>query len=175
MFAFFYFLLYNNYMNRVKDLKTLRQLRYNNKPNDTVLVEETNTLYQWDGSNWNIIGKPGINASLYQINQSAYAAMPAYTEEQVREAKKVISDFTKINNYYMLLNNETRYYTLFDTSGDGDSSLIEDEVIECLQTLGEIKEIELTENNTVECWVSSEAETNVYYLFNYNEGVIKCQ
>lgn len=169
-------------MLKIKDLKTLRKLKTNNKVNELALVEETKTLYKWDGANWNI-HKPegGISVSLYELNQSAMTALPAMTDSAIEIAKENIKKYVyniAPGKYYMLLNNERNYYTLFNTgysSGTNfDYNTIENEIIECLQSQGIIKDISLVDNG-IEFWVTINNNSYVYYLFNYDKGVIKCQ
>ena len=75
-------------MLKIKDLKTLMKLKTNNKVGEIALVEETRTLYKWDGDNWNI-HKPegGINVSLFELNQSAMTAAPAVPDGDIEAAK----------------------------------------------------------------------------------------
>lgn len=168
-------------MLKVKDLKTLMKLRANNKDGETALVEETKTLYKWDGVNWNIY-KPegGIKANLYELNQSAMTAAPAMETGAIETAKEKIADFVaaQASRYFMLLNKERSYYTVFvtgyDTGTDFNYPKIEDEVIECLEGQGIIKDIDNVENG-IECWVTAGDNSYVYYLFDYQGGVIKCQ
>lgn len=168
-------------MLQIKDLKTLRKLKTNNKINEIALVEETRTLYKWDGESWNI-HKPegGINVSLYELNQSAMTAAPAMEIGAIEAAKQKIKDY--VDNipygvYYMLLGREQNYYTIFKTKSAFDPSdykPIEDEVIECLQAQGTIKDISEVDNG-VEFWVTIDNNSYVYYLFNYDKGVIICR
>ncbi len=168
-------------MLKIKDLKTLMKLRANNKNGETALVEETKTLYKWDGENWNIY-KPegGIKANLYELNQGAMTAAPAMETEAIETAKKKIADFVAVCNskYFMLLNKERSYYTVFnigyDTGTDFNYHKIEDEVIECLESQGIIKDIDNVENG-IECWITIDDNSYVYYLFDYQGGVIRCQ
>ena len=165
-------------MLKVKDLKTLRKIKTNNKKDELAIVEETRTIYQWDGANWQVHKtKNGANISLYALNKMAITSFPSLTEDQIQEAKEEIKNFLNPieHSYYMLLNNELKYYTIFLI---GLASTLfnkpEDEIIECLQAQGEIKEITLVENG-IECWVTKDNESFVYYLFEYDKGVIKCQ
>ena len=69
-------------MLRVKDIKTLRKLKNNNKVNELALVEDTRAMYKWDGSNWQSYVSPkGINTTLYEINQAAVSGLPEYSED----------------------------------------------------------------------------------------------
>ena len=168
-------------MLKVKDLKTLMKLKTNNKKDEVALVEETRTLYKWDGTNWNIY-KPegGLQANLYELNQNAITAAPPMSSDDIKTAKQKIVDFisSQNSNYFMLLNKEQGYYTVFITGYDTGTNFnylkIEDEVIECLQSRGIIKDIDNVDNG-IECWVTEENNSYVYYLFNYQGGIIKCQ
>lgn len=169
-------------MLKIKDLKTLMKLKTNNQNGEVALVEETKTLYKWDGENWNIY-KPegGIKANLYELNQNAMTAAPAMGTEAIETAKKKIADFVMNahkSRYFMLLNKERGYYTVFNTGHDSGTDFnyhkIEDEVIECLESQGVIKDIDNVENG-IECWVTAGDNSYVYYLFDYQGGVIKCQ
>ena len=164
-------------MLRVKDIKTLRKLKNNNKINELALVEDIRAMYKWDGSNWQSYVSPkGINTTLYEINQAAVNGLPEYSEEdfyaKVEELTKWRDDTDK--KYYMLLCNEEHYYTVFVT-GHYEKQPFGLEVMDCLRSRGQIKSIDLLDNNSFECWVTSENNSHVYYLFPYEEGVIECQ
>lgn len=168
-------------MLKVKDLKTLMKLKTNNKENEIALVEETRTLYKWDGKNWNL-HKPesGIQANLFELNQGAMTAAPAMGVEAIQSAKQLIADFIaeKDSNYFMLLSNEQKYYTVFITGFDTGTAFnynkIENEVIECLQDRGTLKDVDKTHDG-IEFWVTEKDNSYVYYLFDYKGGVIKCE
>lgn len=169
-------------MLKVKDLKTLRKLKANNKIDELALVEETRTLYKWDGDNWNIYKNPkGVNVSLYELNQGAMTALPAMTTDAIEAAKEKIAEYVSnipFGRYYMLLSNDRKYYTIFhvgNASGtDFDYETIEDQVIDCLKNQGTIKDISAVDSG-IEFWITIDNNSYVYYLFNYDRGVIKCQ
>lgn len=163
-------------MLRVKDIKTLRKLKNNNKVNELALVEDTRAMYKWDGSNWQSYVSPkGINTSLYEINQAAVTGLPACGKEELDFFKDTLTRWRleTDQNYYMLLSNDERYYTVIVPTGQG--ATFGSEVIECLASRGQIKSIELLENNSFECWITHDNNSHVYYLFPYEEGVVECQ
>jgi len=171
-------------MIKVPNSKILMKLKSNNQVGDLALVEETHTLYKWDGANWEVQGRTSFDVSLYELNQGIMTKAPEYTQEQIDEAIKLIQDYVNPieHEYYMLLSNERKYYTLFDVSIPLDAAKVptilprvENEVIECLKSLGQIKSIELSDQGTIECWVTIGDNSYVYYFFEYDEGVIKCQ
>ena len=162
-------------MLRVKDLKTLRKLKANNKLNELALVEETRAMYKWDGSNWQSYVSPkGVNTTLYEINKTAVTGLPECKEDELSNKESELTNWRNETNkeYYMLLSNEEHYYTVFATTGEGQP--FGTEVIDCLKTRGQIKSIDLLENGSYECWITHDNNSYVYYLFSYEEGVIKC-
>jgi hypothetical protein len=170
-------------MLRIKDLKTLRKLKHNNKENETALVEENHNLYKWNGDSWDIIGHTGVDTSLYQINQAIYTSLPAMIEEDIQKGRETIRKFCEAQDgaiYFVLMNRENYDFTMFHAGFGGQEPKIEDAVIDLLQSRGELKDIDLTEEGKVspqgvECWVTKDKTSKVYYLFNYQEGVIECQ
>lgn len=166
-------------MLHIKDLKTLRKITHNNKKDELAIVEETRTIYKWDGSNWRVHkAKNGANVTLYELNQIAITSLPALTKEQIAEKKEIIKTYLNPidHEYYMLLNNELKYYTLFEIGLDLPIfSAPEDEIMDCLLALGDLKDVYLNEQNAVECWVTKENQSYLYLLFEYDEGVIKCR
>lgn len=168
-------------MLRIKNLKTLRKLTTNNKDGELAIVEETRVLYKWDGANW-IVYKPegGLKTNLYELNQGAMTAAPAMENGAIETAKQKIADYVskQNSNYFMLLSNDRNYYTVFltgyDTGTDFNYSKIEDEVIECLQNRGILKDIDDVEGG-IEFWLTENDNSYVYYLFDYQGGIIKCQ
>ena len=164
-------------MIKIKDLKTLRKLKYNNKEDELALVEETHTIYKWNGADWEVQSKTGIDVSLFELNQGAMTAMPEYTQEQISSAKTLIDEWhlRHQGTYYMLLSNEQHYYTVFHIGDDFSNPVLENAVIDdCLRPLGAIKEVSLNEDDVVECWVTIGNTSYVYYLFNYDKGVVEC-
>lgn len=163
-------------MLKIKDLKTLRKLKSNNKLNELALIEETHTLYKWNGADWEVQGHTGIDVSLFELNQGAMTSLPEYTDEQISAAKSLIDEYCCNNQgtFYMLLSNEQKYYTLFNITGNYDYPVVENEVVDCLRAVGTIKDVSLNEQNVIECWVTIGDTSYVYYFFNYDKGVILC-
>ena len=123
----------------------------------------------------------GLTLTLYDVNKLVMPNLPDLTDEELEEKKKMIAQFIPNNSHYwMLLNNERKYYTVFHLPENKAILLIskiEDEVIECLKEQGAIKSIEKIDDNTIEAWVYDDVEeaAYVYYLFNYDKGVIECK
>lgn len=116
--------------------------------------------------------------SLYELNKNIMENVPEEaipTEEQLKE---IINKFTTNDNsnYYMLLSNELRYYTIFEKVIQGDSQKLDlnnisTEVILCLQDLGDIIGI-AEEPGALEFWVKTESGAECLYFFNYSAGIV---
>ena len=119
-----------------------------------------------------------LNMNLYDLNKAAVTQLPNYNEADKQAAKELINtydDFSIVTRYYMLLCRELNYYTVFQRQFTGPENF-GDVVIECLENLGNIKSIEVTKDKTaIEAWiVNSDNEAHVVYLFNYDQGVVRC-
>ena len=125
----------------------------------------------------------GIN--LYDFNKANMGKLPVLeTEEQFNGAKKVITDFLQKDEfafYYMLLNHENRYFTVFeftrDIKSDGRRDRMAQDVLECMFNcdFGIIDICPDESGNALEVWVKNlDTETAyMYLLFPYDFGVIK--
>ena len=102
--------------------------------------------------------------TLYELNKSAYASLPDITDEQKEIAEHIIERFIAESNedYFMLLNNELHYYTIFHWV-----------VIDSLSY--HIKSIERTNDETaIEVWLTTQDnECHMFLLFGYTNGVIE--
>lgn len=124
-----------------------------------------------------------ITMNLYDINKQLIAQLPELNEEQIIQARKVITDFIKNlnNDFFMLLGRDINYYTLFNiVNNETEHPLcaVADEVWACADYIGSIKSVDLIdEENAIEIWVQprdEEGEPLAMYLFGYDEGVVKC-
>lgn len=124
------------------------------------------------------IEMPELTVDLYTLNKNTYSADKALSPTKIREGfEKIQRAYTvaKESKYYMLLNNEKRYYTLFHKS---DSSIepFKDVVKECVESFGIIKDIVPAENDAFEIWITDEEnETYCFMLFDYTAGVIEVE
>lgn len=149
--------------------------------NEIAVVEEDKKVYIYKDLEWQdyVPNDGGLKISLMELNSMLVSQLPALTDEQIDEAKKLIKEYTttEIANYYMLLNNELRYYTVFLTKTDFLLGLkyIEDEVIDCLNDIGTIKSITVNDDGVLECWVTAEDKSYPLFLFDYTKGVILCK
>lgn len=114
--------------------------------------------------------------NLYDINKNLVAQNEIKLSEGILNSKKeIIKNFINKtnNNYYMLLCNERKDYTVFhnnNLSMETAKILVD----ECLINRGEIRGIDLTKNkDAIEIWLMIDEEAFVYYFFPYDMGVIE--
>lgn len=113
--------------------------------------------------------------NLYDFNQAIIEQMPELTKEKKQEAIQLINDFEQetASSYYMLLNNELHYYTIFvhNPFGKTDFHTLADSVFECAYSIGKIKTIDKFNDENeqrIEIWINN----NCYILFPYDSGVV---
>lgn len=115
-----------------------------------------------------------LNKGLVQQNE------PKLSEGVLNSKKEIIKNFVinTDNNYYMLLSNERKDYTIFtigtrDQYEDKCKKLVSILVDECLINRGEIRGIDVTKDKgAIEIWMSIEEESYVYYFFPYDAAII---
>lgn len=164
-------------MIHVKTKKILDTLQ-NKTEDELAIVDETQKVYVYKDGAWEEFNqKEGLTISLMELNSLAVSQLAPLTEEELEEGKQLIREFVDEDRYYyMLLSNELHYYTVFIVIDDeGSTPLIEDEVIACLQDMGDIKSIEKTDDGAMEMWVTIEDKSYPFYFFNYKKGIIICK
>lgn len=123
--------------------------------------------------------------TLYDLNKDLVKKTEIKLAEGVLNSKKeIIKNFIykTNNNYYMLLCNERKDYTIFDFKRDRDNydwdtpvcmNCAKCLVDECLTNRGEIRGIDLTKDKSaIEIWMIIDDDAYVYYFFPYDNGVI---
>ena len=118
--------------------------------------------------------------NLYEMNKSVMNKAAALKSDEIENRKdSLISFFIKNDcNYYMLLCNERKDYTVFHIYQKitVESELTAaSEVIECLKNRGEILAIDyMEETGAYECWIRRSGMSYMYALFPYDAAVIEC-
>ena len=116
----------------------------------------------------------GIN--LYQMNQMLVAQMPIMTDEKVRDCGgKLLEQFyCSAHKYYMLLCKDYNYYTVFQQMRSGGGEPFVSEVIDIIQSIGDVYSIEINDDGVLEFWIkpNDDATPRAFYLFPYDNGVI---
>ena len=131
-----------------------------------------------------------MGTSLYEVNKGLVEKnIPDLTEEEMQNKKTLIIDFINntSNQYYMLLCNDKKDYTIFRRETNENKDFLDNLetpdrdrlwnvlIDECLPNRGHTKSIELTENqDAVEIWISIEGESYCYMFFPYDAAIIEC-
>lgn len=113
----------------------------------------------------------------YEMSKTLVAQFANYSDEDIKAKKPMLTEFFKKDTAFMLLCKDTSYYTVFINRTDVQPKFC-DEVMECIQTQGFIKAMDLTDDgNAIEIWVQPAPanEPIVMYLFPYSKGVIECR
>lgn len=117
--------------------------------------------------------------TIYELNQINYGKLPPLNDTELAVADQTIIDFLNWHraNYYMLLNHELKYFTLFHQESPQFRHVTRDNILAILQELGEIKSIEKTSDEmALECWVTfnnDPEDTHAFVLFDYDRGVVE--
>ena len=161
---------------QVKDLNEI------NKPNngDFALVgdEKACQSYVYHNNSWDEV-KGEANFTEYELMKTAVLQLPTYNQAQLEQAKNEIIKFKENNpsDYYMMLNRDYNYYTLFqyDKNNHKKEDKFEQAVLECIMSQGEVKSISYPKGDMkLEYWVKTDTdECSVGYIFDYTEGVVK--
>ena len=149
------------------------QIRYTPDEGEIVQTPEGDYLV-WKDGNWNKINVEGSNISmgLYDMNKQIITQLPTLTTDDLLEKLPLVEELhNKYNNeYYMLYGKEISYFTLFKLK---QVESFPHEAIDCLQNIGPIKVIDLTEDkDAIEAWVMADDEATCLYLFPYDMGVV---
>lgn len=116
-----------------------------------------------------------VQSNLYEVNKASMAQIKPYDPIVAnRLCKKVAAWMYESNgNFWMLLNNERHDYTVFDLNNNATIEGLTSDLLECLRNRGEILDIALQDDNKYEIWLRIDGENYVYYIFDYDWGVIK--
>lgn len=120
-----------------------------------------------------------MDMTLYEFNKMGYASLPDMDETALDKASIYIKEFleqkTPFSKYWLLLNNENKYYTIFHrNSSDFSFNDLTSEIMDITQDLGGIKNIELDDSGSaLEFWINYNGECCLFLLFDYTRGVIE--
>lgn len=148
----------------------------------TVWCSSEDKCYRYDAiEGWQEVPEDNettIGMNMYDINKQIISQLPVMSDEAIAEALVELRRFvdeTK-NKFYMLLCRDINYYTLFMRDLKLADETIEDVLLECAHTLGDIKAIERTDG-AIEIWIENEFFENgpyAMYFFPYDGGVEVC-
>ena len=121
--------------------------------------------------------KAEIKTDLHAMNKMLMAQLPELTEKRKNILSKEIRNLALVEDgafkYLMLLSNERKDYTVFALRNNNCLELADtlaNEVMECLENRGQIKEFDVKKDaNAIEIWI----DDAFYALFVYDLGVIE--
>ena len=136
-----------------------------------------------------IAEKPVAQISMYQMNKDLIKGLKKMNNMAVNKALENVKEWYKnyIENnsnarYFVLLNHEQHYYTMFTRDEKIKVKSIEQEVnnfVEAVKDIitnyygdNDIRAIDLDSNGAVEIWGMWDGEPSVAYLFPYDQGVV---
>lgn len=117
--------------------------------------------------------------TLYDINKQLMLNQGTLSAAAIKTVQQDLEEWFnwKIDGYAMLLCHERRDYTLFhlyQKANPNPPKIAASELIELLQERGDILSIDKYDEEVWEIWLKIGKEAFVYYLFNYDNGVIEC-
>lgn len=119
-----------------------------------------------------------LQMTTYELNRLAYAQLPILADSSSERgaALRILDEYIHNNegHYFMLLNNDARYYTIFSMYDNFEESYIS-ALDDCIRAIGDLICIEYNEEmNSCECWFKIGNEAFMYVFFVYDMGVIEC-
>ena len=114
--------------------------------------------------------------TIYEVNKEICAQLPPLTEEEKQKSIAFIKEYLEntFNTFYMLMNHEVRYFTLFndDSWCWGDYPRHDKgakTIFEIAESLGQVKTVTFdTSKTALEFWI----DDKIYLFFPYDEGVV---
>lgn len=125
-----------------------------------------------------------VGVNMYEFNQVNMAKLPILkSNSELRHAKQTIKNFVenKAATYFMLLNHDLRYFTLFNFKNgiltEIKENIMAKDIIECIESLN-LNLIDIfpdDSNNALEVWAKDQEEeiAHMFLLFPYDEGVLE--
>ena len=111
-----------------------------------------------------------VATNLHDLNKMVIGQMQPLEKEEVMKLVGKINDLmSEHRQYFMLLSNEKRDYTVFNLIKRKEKALGA-QVVEVLESRGVIKDYDVKGNDAIEFWV----DDTFYALFPYDLGVVEC-
>lgn len=117
--------------------------------------------------------------TLYDLNKGLVNKEKKLSKTVLNKKKDTVISFINKtqNNYYMLLSNERKDYTIFHLTEDNidkKQELAKILIDECLFNRGDVKGLDITKDNgAIEIWMTIEEDSYVYYFFPYDSALIE--
>ena len=113
--------------------------------------------------------------TLYEMNQIAYNKLPKMPKAEIRRATEKLEQFLTEHDskYYMMLNVDGRYYTVYTYNQEHDIKKMAFEMIDVAKRTGITASLDEVENDMVEFWIQQDKTCSMYAMFDYTQGVIE--
>ena len=161
------------YVETYKDLKNSTLLKQSLKEGDIIYVEDEAKGYIYLNGRFvpkEIKSEGNLNLSLYEMNKQLISQLKDISKEDALEKIYQFYEHTP-QGYYMLLNHENKYFTLFEKNTNGFDTF-GSTVLYCINNIGKIKTIDVYDDR-LEIWITIKDNIFDYLLFPYDEGVVK--
>ena len=171
-------------MDNIINVKNIqyRDALQNHSENEIVYCEEEQQYFIWKDNQFNPVedlAKTGeIKLNYRDLLINAISGFEPLDEHQKARTQMALDEWEACQNkeYYMLYGKEINYFTLFHRIPEEmEARCLSKEVLECLQSVGEIIYVEEFDNDnyTIIFWIKTNDNliTEVY-LFDYTEGVV---
>lgn len=167
-----------NYI-KVKTFEELCNLPQKFEIGAVAQCEETEKIYYYTEKGWKEAEgakiDDGLSLNLYDLNKNLVAQLPPLTKKELQNYVEELDEYhdAAAANYYMLLCHDYRYYTILHFNPESNYDSFGKTVIDCLNNAADIISMEFDkEQNTYEIWVRIDEQIYVFYLFEYDRGVV---
>ena len=141
---------------------------------DIATVAQTGKTYIYKDNEWQTLTadiQNNISLSLYDLNKTAISQLKGYSKKELQQVSKDLTQWINTTNkYYLMLNHELRYVTMFEYN-ERTNEIFGDLVIECAQAIGILKLIDIQPDHC-EIWITKNDEAFALQLFPYDQGVV---
>lgn len=160
----------------------ISQIKYIPEDNEVFMDRESKQLFLFQDGRWMLLKTEDLTPKmkLYDINKQLASNLCTLSDEQTVAKAQMITEWSReyMDEYFMLYGKEISYFTVlhFGDSISKERHHIGNVVIECLESIGNIKSIDVaTTGDGIEIWlVPYESNENTcLYLFPYDAGVVE--
>lgn len=167
---------------RVKNTK-FRDALMNHTDGETVYCEEENQCFVWNDNKWHLVESEVDGAGEIKVNYrdlviGAISGFDPLDMEACQKYQVLLNkwDEAQYHEYYMLYARELDYFTLLRrTEPADDICCLGKEILECLNTIGEIIYVEEFNDDDISVIFWIRTDTGLIteaYLFDYTAGVV---
>lgn len=143
----------------------------------------TRKIMFFQNGEWVIIDNQSITndfckMSLYDLNQQIMSQLDPLMDDNFNAAMDLIDSWCEKepDDFYMLLNNDLRYYTVFSARSKKNMEFhsLGEAVLVVMRELGAIRSVDLTsDSNAIEIWTDYEDTPQCFMLFPYDKGIVE--